>query len=170
MPLTVGGGIREFTDANGKHYSALQVAAEYFRWAGGWQGQVWVRSAAARWHGAACCCPSACQPSQSCAPCAALCTSSLVHDRRSKWQPVTSPTHPPTAPTHPTGLALTRCPLAVTQCWRWSSTWRAASRGMAAPPLSRSRASTAHRSVSVCGLCAATWRVSACMPSAGPLS
>lgn len=31
VPLTVGGGIREFTDANGKHYSALQVAAEYFR-------------------------------------------------------------------------------------------------------------------------------------------
>ena len=31
VPLTVGGGIREFTDASGKHYSALQVAAEYFR-------------------------------------------------------------------------------------------------------------------------------------------
>ena len=32
VPLTVGGGIREFTDGTGKHYSALQVAAEYFRW------------------------------------------------------------------------------------------------------------------------------------------
>jgi glutamine amidotransferase/cyclase len=31
VPLTVGGGIREFTDANGVHYSALEVAAEYFR-------------------------------------------------------------------------------------------------------------------------------------------
>lgn len=31
VPLTVGGGIRGFTDANGKHYSALEVAAEYFR-------------------------------------------------------------------------------------------------------------------------------------------
>ena len=31
VPLTVGGGIREFTDADGKHYSALDVAAEYFR-------------------------------------------------------------------------------------------------------------------------------------------
>lgn len=31
VPLTVGGGIREFTDGTGKHYSALQVAAEYFR-------------------------------------------------------------------------------------------------------------------------------------------
>ena len=31
VPLTVGGGIREFTDAEGKHYSALDVAAEYFR-------------------------------------------------------------------------------------------------------------------------------------------
>lgn len=31
VPLTVGGGIREFTDATGKHYSALEVAAEYFR-------------------------------------------------------------------------------------------------------------------------------------------
>ena len=31
VPLTVGGGIREFTDSNGAHYSALQVAAEYFR-------------------------------------------------------------------------------------------------------------------------------------------
>ena len=31
VPLTVGGGIREFTDARGHRYSALQVAAEYFR-------------------------------------------------------------------------------------------------------------------------------------------
>ena len=31
VPLTVGGGIRGFTDANGKRYSALEVAAEYFR-------------------------------------------------------------------------------------------------------------------------------------------
>lgn len=31
VPLTVGGGIKEFTDADGKHYSALDVAAEYFR-------------------------------------------------------------------------------------------------------------------------------------------
>ena len=31
VPLTVGGGIREFTDANGKFWSALDVAAEYFR-------------------------------------------------------------------------------------------------------------------------------------------
>ncbi|CAI7749832.1 unnamed protein product [Closterium sp. NIES-53] len=31
VPLTVGGGIRDFTDANGRPYSALQVAAEYFR-------------------------------------------------------------------------------------------------------------------------------------------
>ena len=31
VPLTVGGGIRGFTDATGKHYSALEVAAEYFR-------------------------------------------------------------------------------------------------------------------------------------------
>ncbi len=31
VPLTIGGGIREFTDTNGKHYSALDVAAEYFR-------------------------------------------------------------------------------------------------------------------------------------------
>ena len=31
VPLTIGGGIREFTDADGKHYSALDVAAEYFR-------------------------------------------------------------------------------------------------------------------------------------------
>ncbi|CAI5504694.1 unnamed protein product [Closterium sp. Naga37s-1] len=31
VPLTVGGGIRDFTDGNGRPYSALQVAAEYFR-------------------------------------------------------------------------------------------------------------------------------------------
>lgn len=31
VPLTVGGGIRDFTDSNGKHYSSLEVAAEYFR-------------------------------------------------------------------------------------------------------------------------------------------
>lgn len=31
VPLTIGGGIREYTDANGRHYSALAVAAEYFR-------------------------------------------------------------------------------------------------------------------------------------------
>lgn len=30
VPLTVGGGIREFS-ANGRHYSALEVASEYFR-------------------------------------------------------------------------------------------------------------------------------------------
>lgn len=31
MPLTVGGGIRGFTDTSGHAYSALDVAAEYFR-------------------------------------------------------------------------------------------------------------------------------------------
>jgi glutamine amidotransferase/cyclase len=31
VPLTIGGGIRDFTDSNGRHYSALEVAAEYFR-------------------------------------------------------------------------------------------------------------------------------------------
>ena len=31
VPLTIGGGIRDYTDKNGKYYSALQVAAEYFR-------------------------------------------------------------------------------------------------------------------------------------------
>lgn len=31
VPLTIGGGIREYTDAQGKHYSALDVAARYFR-------------------------------------------------------------------------------------------------------------------------------------------
>lgn len=31
VPLTIGGGIREFTDAQGRFYSALDVAARYFR-------------------------------------------------------------------------------------------------------------------------------------------
>jgi glutamine amidotransferase/cyclase len=31
VPLTIGGGIREFTDADGTFYSALDVAAAYFR-------------------------------------------------------------------------------------------------------------------------------------------
>ncbi|MBU3937406.1 MAG: imidazole glycerol phosphate synthase subunit HisF [Proteobacteria bacterium] len=31
VPLTIGGGIREFTDSEGKYYSALDVASEYFR-------------------------------------------------------------------------------------------------------------------------------------------
>lgn len=31
VPLTIGGGIRDYTDVNGKRYSALEVAAEYFR-------------------------------------------------------------------------------------------------------------------------------------------
>ena len=31
VPLTIGGGIRDFTDKNGRSYSALEVAAEYFR-------------------------------------------------------------------------------------------------------------------------------------------
>ncbi|GMY21977.1 imidazole glycerol phosphate synthase hisHF, chloroplastic [Fagus crenata] len=31
VPLTVGGGIRDFTDANGRHYTSLEVASEYFR-------------------------------------------------------------------------------------------------------------------------------------------
>ncbi|VFQ69151.1 unnamed protein product [Cuscuta campestris] len=31
VPLTVGGGIKDFTDGNGKYYSCLEVAAEYFR-------------------------------------------------------------------------------------------------------------------------------------------
>jgi imidazole glycerol-phosphate synthase len=31
VPLTIGGGIRSFTDASGKYYSALDVADEYFR-------------------------------------------------------------------------------------------------------------------------------------------
>ena len=31
VPLTIGGGIREFTDSNGNAYSALDVASAYFR-------------------------------------------------------------------------------------------------------------------------------------------
>jgi glutamine amidotransferase/cyclase len=31
VPLTIGGGIRDYTDKNGRIYSALEVAAEYFR-------------------------------------------------------------------------------------------------------------------------------------------
>ncbi len=31
VPLTIGGGIRAFTDADGRRYTALEVAAEYFR-------------------------------------------------------------------------------------------------------------------------------------------
>lgn len=31
VPLTIGGGIRDYTDTNGRHYPALEVAAEYFR-------------------------------------------------------------------------------------------------------------------------------------------
>ncbi|KAK8700386.1 hypothetical protein V6N13_018783 [Hibiscus sabdariffa] len=31
VPLTVGGGIGDFTDANGRYYSSLEVASEYFR-------------------------------------------------------------------------------------------------------------------------------------------
>lgn len=31
VPLTIGGGIRDFSDRNGKHYTALEVASEYFR-------------------------------------------------------------------------------------------------------------------------------------------
>ncbi len=31
VPLTIGGGIRDYTDKNGKKYSSLEVAAEYFR-------------------------------------------------------------------------------------------------------------------------------------------
>lgn len=31
VPLTVGGGIREFTDENGRSYTALEVASQYFR-------------------------------------------------------------------------------------------------------------------------------------------
>lgn len=31
VPLTIGGGIRNYTDKNGRRYSALEVAAEYFR-------------------------------------------------------------------------------------------------------------------------------------------
>ncbi len=31
VPLTIGGGIRDYTDKHGRRYTALQVAAEYFR-------------------------------------------------------------------------------------------------------------------------------------------
>jgi glutamine amidotransferase/cyclase len=31
VPLTIGGGIRDYTDKDGREYTALQVAAEYFR-------------------------------------------------------------------------------------------------------------------------------------------
>jgi imidazole glycerol-phosphate synthase len=31
VPLTVGGGIREYTDTDGKKWSALDVASRYFR-------------------------------------------------------------------------------------------------------------------------------------------
>jgi glutamine amidotransferase/cyclase len=31
VPLTIGGGIKDYTDSYGNHYSALQVASEYFR-------------------------------------------------------------------------------------------------------------------------------------------
>ena len=31
VPLTIGGGIREYTASDGEHYTALDVAAEYFR-------------------------------------------------------------------------------------------------------------------------------------------
>jgi glutamine amidotransferase/cyclase len=31
VPLTIGGGIRDFTDKNGRRYSALEVASQYFR-------------------------------------------------------------------------------------------------------------------------------------------
>ncbi len=31
VPLTIGGGIRDYTDKNGRTYTALEVAAEYFR-------------------------------------------------------------------------------------------------------------------------------------------
>lgn len=31
VPLTIGGGIRNYTDKNGRTYTALEVAAEYFR-------------------------------------------------------------------------------------------------------------------------------------------
>eukprot|EP00963_Diacronema_lutheri_P008797 scaffold774_cov330-Pavlova_lutheri.AAC.4 len=31
VPMTVGGGIRDFTDSQGRYYSSLEVAAEYFR-------------------------------------------------------------------------------------------------------------------------------------------
>jgi len=31
VPLTIGGGIRDYTDKDGRKYTALEVAAEYFR-------------------------------------------------------------------------------------------------------------------------------------------
>lgn len=31
IPLTIGGGIREYTDSHGRYYSSLEVASEYFR-------------------------------------------------------------------------------------------------------------------------------------------
>eukprot|EP01018_Ginkgo_biloba_P009088 Gb_08206 [translate_table: standard] len=31
VPLTIGGGIRDFTDKDGRYYSSLEVASEYFR-------------------------------------------------------------------------------------------------------------------------------------------
>jgi glutamine amidotransferase/cyclase len=31
VPLTIGGGIRDYTDKNGREYKALEVASEYFR-------------------------------------------------------------------------------------------------------------------------------------------
>ena len=31
VPLTIGGGIRDFTDRDGRFYSALEVASQYFR-------------------------------------------------------------------------------------------------------------------------------------------
>ena len=31
VPLTIGGGIKAFTDATGRSYSALEVATQYFR-------------------------------------------------------------------------------------------------------------------------------------------
>jgi len=31
VPLTIGGGIRDYTDKNGRQYKALEVASEYFR-------------------------------------------------------------------------------------------------------------------------------------------
>jgi glutamine amidotransferase/cyclase len=31
VPLTIGGGIRDYTDKNGRRYTALEVAAKYFR-------------------------------------------------------------------------------------------------------------------------------------------
>lgn len=61
-------------------------------------------------------------------------------------QPATSPLTSRTHPSHPhPGLAPTRCPSAATRWRRWRRTWHAASKRTAAPPLSRSRASTARR-------------------------